>query len=296
MPEAHDAGNDDSHAAQLDEREKEVVEDRLAPRAAILFEAIRLEGASELERPIAALAFSGLAAGMSMGFSLVAMALLRVAVPAGAPWRSLFENLGYTVGFLIVILGRQQLFTENTVTAILPLLDSSDRLRTLVKVARLWAIVLATNLVGAALFAYAVVKTPAFTEPVRAMFLEIGRAAASESFSTILLRGVFAGWLIALLVWVLPGAPNNQFWIITLISYVVGAAGLSHIIAGSIEVMTTVAAGERPWTAYVAGFLVPVFIGNAVGGIGLVSLLNYGQVVTETDHGNQARPSNAHDT
>jgi formate/nitrite transporter FocA (FNT family) len=288
MSEALEAAKDDSNAAQLDKREQEVVEERVAPRAAILFEAIRLEGATELERPVAALAFSGLAAGMSMGFSLVTMAILRVAVPAGAPWRSLFENLGYTVGFLIVIIGRQQLFTENTVTAILPLLDSSNRLHKLVQVARLWAVVLTTNLAGAALFAYAVIKTPAFSDPVRTAFLEIGRAAANESFSTILLRGVFAGWLIALLVWVLPGAPNSRFVVIMLISYVVGAAGLSHIIAGSIEVMTTVAAGERSWSAYATGFLVPVFIGNTVGGIGLVSLLNYGQVATERDSGGHA--------
>jgi formate/nitrite transporter FocA (FNT family) len=281
-----DEPNEGPHAAQLDQREQEAVEKRLAPRAAVLFEAIRLEGASELERPVAALAFSGLAAGLSMGFSLVAMALLRVAAPAGAPWRSLFENLGYTVGFLIVILGRQQLFTENTVTAILPLLDSKNRLHTLVKVARLWAVVLATNLIGAALFAYAIVKTPVFAEPVRAAFLEIGRAAASEPFSTVLWRGIFAGWLVALLVWVLPGAPSSRFAVITIISYVVGAAGLSHIIAGSIEVMTTVAAGERSWSEYAMGFLLPVFIGNTVGGIGLVSLLNYGQVVAEIERDN----------
>jgi formate/nitrite transporter FocA (FNT family) len=269
------------HAAQLDDREQSVVEDRLAPRAAILFETIRIEGAEELERPAAALAFSGFAAGLSMGFTLVAIALLRVAVPADAPWRGLFENLGYPVGFLIVILGRQQLFTENTVTAILPLLDSANRLQTLGKVARLWGIVLATNLAGAALFAYAVVRTPVFAEPVRTAFLEIGRDASGGTFATILLRGIFAGWLIALLVWVLPGAPDSRFPVITIISYVVGAAGLSHIIAGSIEVMTTVAAGERTWSEYATGFLVPVFIGNAVGGIGLVSLLNYGQVATE---------------
>lgn len=272
---------DEPHAAQLDEREQGVVEDRVAPRAAILFEAIRLEGAEELKRPAAALAFSGLAAGLSMGFTLVAVALLRLAVPAGAPWRELFENLGYPVGFLIVILGRQQLFTENTVTAILPLLDSAKRLQSLGKVARLWAIVLATNLAGAALFAFAVMRLPVFAEPVRTAFLELGRDAAGEPFATILVRGIFAGWLIALLVWVLPGAPDSRFPVITIISYVVGAAGLSHIIAGSIEVLTTVAAGERTWSEYVVGFLVPVFIGNTVGGIGLVSLLNYGQVATE---------------
>lgn len=278
-PGAEDA----SHVVQLDEREEDIVEERLAPRAAVLFEATRREGASELERPVASLAFSGFAAGLSMGFSLVATALLRVAVPADAAWRGIFENLGYTVGFLIVVLGRQQLFTENTVTAILPLLDSPRHMHKLAQVARLWVIVLATNLMGAALFAYAAVKMPIFTGSVRAAFLEIGRAAGNESFTTLLVRGVFAGWLIALMVWMLPGTPNGRVSVIIIISYVVGAAGLSHVIVGSLEVMTTVAAGERSWTAYVTGFLVPVFIGNSIGGIGLVSLLNYGQVAPETE-------------
>jgi len=120
-----------------------------------------------------------------MGFTLVALALLRVAVPADAPRCELFENLGYPVGFLIVILGRQQLFTENTVTAILPLLDSANRLQTLGRVVRLWGIVLATNLAGAALFAYAVLRTAVFTEPAR--------AASGSSRSSITDRSLRSG-------------------------------------------------------------------------------------------------------
>jgi formate-nitrite transporter family protein len=281
-PRRKPQGDGQARTVQLSEREEGIVDERVAPRAAVSFEIVRREGAAELERPSASLAFSGLAAGLSMGFSLVATALLRVAVPAAAPWRSVFENLGYTVGFLIVVLGRQQLFTENTVTAILPLLDERGRGRRLVQVLRLWTIVLASNLAGAAAFAFAVTRLPVFAAPVRAAFLEIGRAAASEPFWTLLVRGIFAGWLIALMVWLLPGDENAHVPVILIITYIVGAAGLSHIIAGSVEVFTTVAAGERTWAEYFTAFFLPVFAGNTIGGVLLVSMLNYAQVAPES--------------
>lgn len=278
-----DGANDDAPlAVNLTEHEEESVQERLAPRAAVLFETVRREGAQELERPVAALTFSGLAAGLSMGFSLVGTAVLRAALPAG-PWRGLIESLGYTLGFLIVVLGRQQLFTENTVTAILPLLDSPHRLRRLGQVARLWAIVLVANVVGTVAFAYTVESSDVFPPALRATFLALGREAASGSFETLFLRAIFAGWLIALMVWVLPGAENAKAFAIVVITYLVGAAGFAHIIAGSVEVLTTVAAGERTWSEYFTGFFVPVLLGNCVGGIALVSLLNYGQVAPEVD-------------
>lgn len=133
--------------------EERDVEERSPPRAAVIFETVRREGEIELERPAFSLALSGLAAGLSMGMSLVGEGLIQSMVPA-ASWRPLLVSAGYSMGFVIVVLGRQQLFTENTVTAILPLLDSSRKLETFGRVARLWAIVLVANLVGAALFRF----------------------------------------------------------------------------------------------------------------------------------------------
>jgi formate/nitrite transporter FocA (FNT family) len=84
------------------------------------------------------------------------------------------------------------------------------------------------------------------------------------------------------MVWLLPAANPQRLWVIIIITWLVGAAGLSHIIAGSVEALYVVASGQWPWTAYVTGFLVPVFIGNCIGGVGLVAILNYGQVVPES--------------
>lgn len=273
-------GEEQGNIVQLSEDEEKEVRKRSSLRAAVVFETVRREGEQETSRPSLALAFSGLAAGLSMGFSLVGSGVLHAYIP-DVPWRPLVENLGYTLGFLIVVLGRQQLFTENTLTAILPVLDDPDKGKKLLQMLRLWSIVLFTNLVGAGLFAYVVAHSGMFSPEVKASFHYIGLEALAPTFSEILVRGIVAGWLIALMVWLLPAANPQRVWIIIIITWLVGAAGLSHIIAGSVEALYVVAVGAWPWQSYVVNFLVPVFIGNCIGGVGLVAILNYGQVVPE---------------
>lgn len=274
-------GEQQGNIVQLSKDEEQEVRKRSSLRAAVVFETVRREGETEISRPALALAFSGLAAGLSMGASLVGTGVLRTYLP-DAPWRTLVENLGYTLGFLIVILGRQQLFTENTLTAILPVLDDPDKPKKLGQMLRLWGIVLVTNVIGAAIFAEVVAKTAMFDAKVKAAFLQIGLQALHPTFAEIVWRGILAGWLIALVVWLLPAANPQRVWIIVIITWLVGAAGLSHIIAGSVEALYAVAAGMWPWPQYVTNFLLPVFIGNCIGGVGLVAILNYGQVVPES--------------
>jgi len=267
---------------ELTAKEEEEVAGRTPPRAAVIFETVRREGDGELQRPVLSLAFSGLAAGLSMGTSLAGEGLIRSMLP-DEKWRPLATSAGYTLGFLIVVLGRQQLFTENTVTAILPLLDAREKLTMLRKVARLWAVVLFSNIVGAALFAYAAAHTPIFSADVRQAFLAIGREASAPGFGEIVVRGIVAGWLIALMVWLLPGAEQTRLFVILIVTYVVGLGAFSHIIAGSVEVLYVVASGGLTWAQYLGGYLLPVFIGNVIGGVSLVALLNYGQVMAEGD-------------
>jgi formate/nitrite transporter FocA (FNT family) len=264
----------------LTRTEEQEVRKRTAVRAAVVFESVRREGDVELGRPPLSLAFSGLAAGLSMGFSLVVTGLLRAYLPE-APWRVLIENFGYTVGFVIVVLGRQQLFTENTVTAVLPLLDSPQKGAALVKVVRLWLVVLAANLLGAAAFGYVIAHTTIFPAPVDAAFAQLAHDAVAQGFWSNLVRGVFAGWLIALMVWLLPVADTQKLWVIVLITYIVGVGSFSHIIAGSVEALYGVATGAISVGTYFGSFFLPVLIGNTLGGILLVSLVNYGQVAPE---------------
>ena len=266
----------DGAAPDLRAGEHDQVEARGAPRPLVVYEVIRREGEDELRRTVSALAWSGLAAGLSMGFSLVAMGLIRARLP-DTPWRPLVVNLGYSIGFLIVILGRQQLFTENTLTPILPFLNKPSG-ETLWRVARLWAIVLATNLIGALVFAWMVGHTAVFRPEIRAAFAGIGHDALDGSFWTILLRAIFAGWLIALMAWLLPGAETSRPMIIIIITFLVGLGGFAHIIAGSVEIFYVLTTGAASWAHGIGGWLVPTLIGNIAGGLSLVAALNHAQV------------------
>src|SRR5581483_6286196 len=141
----------------------------------------------------AALFWSGLAAGLSMGVSLIAGGLHATYLPESG-WRLLVSNLGYSAGFLIVLLGRQQLFTENTLTPILPLLQRKPSARP-GNVLRLWAIVLLGNLLGGLAIALVAAHTSAFDSDVQSAFRDLGAKAMENGFGTVLLRGLFAGWL-----------------------------------------------------------------------------------------------------
>jgi len=195
-----------------------------------------------------------------------------------AQWRPLVAKLGYSVGFLIVVLGRQQPFTENTLTVVLPVLRLRDSLM-FGNVARLWATVLIANLAGALAFAWCSAHTDIFSPETKRAMGSIGLDALSPPFLTVLLRGIVAGWLIALMVWLLPFAESARVWVIVIITYVVGVGQFAHIIAGSVETMFVVAAGQRSAWDYVSGFLVPALAGNIIGGVSLVAALAHAQFV-----------------
>ncbi|MBS1819222.1 MAG: formate/nitrite transporter family protein [Acidobacteria bacterium] len=279
---AADAEGSGEDAAQEQRAE---VRELSAPKGAVVYGAIHLEGEDELKRGTSALAWSGLAAGLSMGFSFVVEALLHHALP-DTPWRPLVAKFGYSAGFLIVILGRQQLFTENTLTVILPLLRRRDG-QTLWSVGRLWTAVLVANLVGAGLFALAIAWTSVLPSEVRPALSELGNHAMQAPFATTMVRGIFAGWLIALMVWLLPYAETSRVWVIIILTYIVGLGGFAHVIAGSVETLYLVATGERTMMDYVLRFLAPSLSGNIVGGVSLVAALAHAQFVAASDEGEQ---------
>ena len=272
----HDRGHD---AAQLEPDEEQKAVEQEAPSAGVSHEAIRREAVKELDRAPSALAWSGLAAGLSMGLSMVAEGALRTHLPADA-WRPLVTKLGYPIGFLAVIYGSQQLYTENTLTPLVPLM-AERTWELLRRVLRLWAIVLLTNLAGALLFALVAAHTDAFASDVRASFTDIGREAIAGDFGTLFVRAVLAGWIIALLVWMLPAAEGGaQFALIVVMTWLVGAAELAHVVVGSVEVLYLAARGDISYATYVTGFLAPVLLGNTLGGVVLVAAVNHAQVTS----------------
>lgn len=272
--DGHDVGSHDGFA--LSGNEQGDVEEKRPPRAAVLHEIIRREGEHELKRGVAALGWSSFAAGMSMGFSLLARGLLHAHL-GDFPGRFLLENFGYCFGYLVVILARQQLFTENTMTAVLPLMTEPS-LGKLGSLLRMWGIVLVGNLIGAALFAYGVLHLQQFDSDTQAAFTDIGKELMKNTPLQMFTKGILAGWLIATLVWLLPSVEKAKIAIIVIVTYLIAIGGFTHIIVGTVESLYLVFAGDIRFADYALGFALPTLAGNIVGGSFIFALISHAQV------------------
>ena len=265
----------------LTREETRSVSERRKLRAAVVYEIIRFEGEGELARSIPALWWSALAAGLSIGFSVLAQALLKAYLP-DMPGAALIESIGYSVGFLIVILSRQQLFTENTLTAVLPVI-ARRQLDWLLVMLRLWGIVLLGNLAGCFLFAgflaYSGALSPDMADAVRAIGTKLMANTPFEMF----VKGIVSGWLIAALVWMLPSAEGTEIFVITLITYLMALGGFTHVVAGSAEAFYLWLEGHESLSRIVFGFFLPTLAGNVFGGTLLFAVLSYAQVREEID-------------
>jgi formate-nitrite transporter family protein len=260
----------------LSREERGEVEQKRPPRVAVLHETIRLEGEEELSRGLLALSLSALAAGLSMGFSMLARGLLHRHLE-GVPGAFLVESLGYPFGFLVVILARQQLFTENTMTAVLPLMTHPN-LRKLGSLLRLWSVVFAGNLIGTALFAYGIVHMQLFDEGTRTALSGIGAEVMGNTPWQMFTKGIVAGWLIATMVWLLPAAEHAKITVIVLTTYLIALGGFTHIIVGSVETFYLVFTGGLSIEEFVTQFALPTLAGNIVGGSCIFALISHAQV------------------
>ena len=253
--------------------EKEQAAQHAAPPALVIHEILRKEGQDELQRRAGAVFWSGLAAGLSMGFSFLTLAMIEGGLP-DAPWRRLLSGFGYSLGFVIVVLGRQELFTESTLTAVLPLLVKREW-GVWLSLARFWSVVLTANIIGTFAFARLLAIDGLVSAPTRNALSEIARQSVAGAFWPTAIGAVFAGWLIALMIWLLPSARSARLFVIILLTYVVAITGFSHVIAGSVEAAYAIFVGRASLADYAIGFFAPTILGNTVGGVALVALLNH---------------------
>ena len=275
----YEAGREAENQERSDATEQEAIEEAQALSAPAVYEVVRREGDEELSRPAVSLWWSGVAAGLSISFSLLAQAILETHLP-NAGWRPLVASLGYSVGFLMVVLGRQQLFTENTITAILPLAKDFN-FRNLGRVGRLWSIVFLANIAGTLFAALFCTFTPVLQPDVYESMLSISRIMMEHDWWSMLIKGIAAGFLISTMVWLIPSAEGAKFSTVTLMTYLIAAGGFTHIIAGSMEAFLLMLHGEVGILAVVGHFMVPVLIGNIIGGTALFAVLVYAQVMNE---------------
>lgn len=264
---------------KLSQEDREVAEERVRLRPPVVYEIVRREGEEEMERPLASLWWSGIAAGLGITASLLAEGLLHHYLP-DTPYRPILENFGYCVGFLLVIIGRLQLFTENTITVVLPLLArfNFDRLWI---VARLWMVVFLANMVGTLLTAIVTLYAGTVHPEHLLALLEVSQHFADISPLEALVYGLPAGFFIAAIVWMLPSAEGSQFWIIVAFTYLIALGDFTHVVAGSAEVFLLQLNGDLGIAQGIFGLILPAFVGNIIGGTGLFALLAYGQVHEE---------------
>ncbi|WP_079977716.1 formate/nitrite transporter family protein [Halococcus sediminicola] len=219
---------------------------------------------------------SGLAAGFAMSLSFVGTASLTALISGDGGSASAAGYLLYPLGFVFVVLGSYQLFTENTIT---PVTLVMTRVASVPALLRVWGIVFTANVLGVALSAYVLANTGVFSPSAASVAGEIGRHFFELSWWDIFWKAVFAGVLIAGMVWLIHAARDTaaRVLVIFILTYAVGAAELSHSIVGSAETLYVVFSGEESLWAFFTHYLAPATLGNTVGGVLLVALLNYSQ-------------------
>lgn len=256
--------------------EIEVDEDRLPSRAMAIHEHIRQEGEKEMERDAMALLWSAIAAGLSMGASLLAKGIFHVELE-GIPGGFLLENLGYTFGFIIVIMARQQLFTENTVTAVLPVMQKPT-LGNFALLMRLWGVVLLGNIIGTGIAAWAFEYMPIFDEQTRDAFVKIGMDVMKNSPTEMFANAIISGWLIATMVWMFPAAGAAKIVVIILMTWLIALGDTTHIVVGSVEILYLVFNGTLHWSDFIWPFALPTLAGNICGGTFIFALMSHAQI------------------
>lgn len=239
-----------------------------------IFEQVESNAHDEVHRTPHALAFSGLAGGITMGLTGLAVASAKAALPPNT--NDFVPYLFYPLGFIAVIIGRAQLFTENTLYPVALILSERKHILDTV---RLWVIVFCSNVLGALAFAALAVKTTSLRPEIASNLSTLGQLAIEGSGAHIFWSGVIGGWLIALVAWMVSASTwtIGQIAVIWLLTYLVGIGHFSHCIATSGEILSAVLSGHETFGKYF-WWLFHATCGNIVGGIFIVTLLNFGQV------------------
>lgn len=267
-----------SEESQIEER---AIEEASKLKAHTVYEVIRRDGEEELARDTRSLFWSGISAGIMISFSVLGEAIFRTYLP-DAPSSYLLENLGYSLGFLVVIIGRMQLFTENTITTVLPFLHDPS-LGAFGRLAALWFIVLFANVIGAFAIATLFAHSGAISSDILPAIRDLSHHATGmppmESFA----RAIPAGILVAAIVWMLPEAGSSSVAIIVFFTWLIAAGDFTHIVAGSVEMAYLFVTNDLSLSQGLFGFFIPVLAGNIIGGTAIFTLLAWGQVRRDLD-------------
>jgi formate-nitrite transporter family protein len=249
-------------------------QDLSRPTANQIFNHVMESARGELRRNSVPLFISGVAGGLMMGLTGLGVSVL-LATLGTSPSAQVLAFLLYPLGFTVVIIGRAQLFTENTLYPVaLALAERRHYLATL----RLWATVFPANVLGALLFALLAAKTGALRPDYLHALTNLGTEALANQPSHIFWSGVMGGWIIALVAWLVSGSHSvtGSVMLIWTMTFLVGLGHFAHCIATSGEILAAVLTGAATPVHYLL-WLVVATAGNITGGVTLVTLLEYGQ-------------------
>jgi len=260
--------------------ERDAVTELSAPRSPVIYEVVRRQGEEELQRPVGSLFWSGAAAGVTIMASVIAEGALLHKLPAEAGWREPVSEIGYSLGFLMVILGRMQLFTEQTIVTVLPVM-AAPSWKTFGGTARLWAVVLFANMAGACAAAAMNVHLGLMGQELLGGMLEVSGKLLEKAPLDLLLQGIPAGFLIASVAWIRAGSPHSDFWIVLTLTYAIALGGFTHVVAGAAEAFLLLFDGQIGIAQALGAIILPALIGNVIGGTGLFALLAHAQVREE---------------
>jgi formate/nitrite transporter FocA (FNT family) len=264
----------------ITEVEKESIDELAAPRTLVIYEVVSRQGEEELARPAGSLFWSGIAGGVTIMASVIAEGALRLKLPPDAPMREIISDLGYSLGFLMVILGRMQLFTEQTIVTVLPVM-AEPTWRKLSNTVRLWLVVFSANIIGAALAAAIDVHMGLVSQSLLKSMVEVSSGMLVKTPLQLLLQAVPAGFLSASVAWIRAGITGADFWVIFILTYTIALGNFTHVVAGSAEAFLLCFSGKVSFLGATGGIIVPALIGNIIGGTGLFALLAYAQVRRE---------------
>ncbi|ADJ29423.1 formate/nitrite transporter family protein [Nitrosococcus watsonii] len=240
-----------------------------------------LQGEGELKRSTGGLLLSGFSAGLDIGFSVFLMAVMFTLVQNQLPSaivEILVANL-YAVGFIFVVIGRSELFTEHTTLAVFPVLAKQAKVTALV---RLWGLVYFSNLVGATIFALLATLVGLGLEVASPeAYGHLAQRLTNHSGAVLLLGGILAGWLMGLLSWLVKAATEtiSQIFIVWLVTSAIGLGHLPHCIVGTVEILAGLFAAQGITVGDFGRFLWWTTLGNAVGGVLFVAIIKFSHAV-----------------
>ena len=224
-----------------------------------------------------ALGLSAIIAGLEIGFSYFLLCSLHYLLTGKVGENTIFKlfSLVYPLGFILVVVGKSALFTEQTSVLTLPVLNGQ---RKFIELIRIWAIVILGNVVGGILFtlfiAYLGPKLDLFTHET---MITIGEHVVHYDSWVLFLSAVVAGWLMGLLTWLLNSTINSltRILFIFIITGVIGFGGFHHSIVGNIEVFGALLYSDNVHFLDYISFLALALIGNIIGGAIVVGLFKY---------------------